>query len=34
MWAHGVGVACLIGFIVFAFCAIIVPPLDEQAAAR
>jgi cytochrome d ubiquinol oxidase subunit II len=33
MWAHGIGVACLIGFVALAFCAIVVPELDEQAAA-
>jgi cytochrome bd ubiquinol oxidase subunit II len=33
MWAHAVGVACLIGFVVLAFGAIVVPELDEQAAA-
>jgi cytochrome d ubiquinol oxidase subunit II len=33
MWAHGIGVACLIGFVVLAFGAIVVPELDEQAAA-
>jgi hypothetical protein len=33
-WAHAVGVACLIGFVVLAFGAIVVPALDEQAAIR
>ena len=30
-WAHGMGVACLIGFVVFAFGAIVVPPPPEDA---
>jgi cytochrome d ubiquinol oxidase subunit II len=29
-WAHAVGVVCLIGFIVLAFGAIVVPALDER----
>src|SRR5215831_2778792 len=28
-WAHGLGVACLIGFVVLGFGAIIIPALDE-----
>ena len=32
MWAHAVGVACLIGFVVLAFGAVAVPPLDEPGA--
>jgi hypothetical protein len=32
-WAHAIGVTCLIGFVVLAFAAIVVPALDEQAAA-
>ena len=31
MWAHAIGVTCLIGFVVLAFGAIVVPALDEQA---
>jgi cytochrome bd ubiquinol oxidase subunit II len=31
-WAHALGVACLIGFVVLAFGAIVVPALDEPAA--
>jgi hypothetical protein len=31
-WAHALGVACLIGFVLLAFSAIVVPALDEQAA--
>jgi hypothetical protein len=34
IWAHAVGVACLICFVVLAFGAIVVPALDEQAAIR
>jgi cytochrome d ubiquinol oxidase subunit II len=30
-WAHAIGVTCLIGFVVLAFGAIVVPALDEQA---
>jgi cytochrome d ubiquinol oxidase subunit II len=30
-WAHAIGVTCLIGFLVLAFAAIVVPALDEQA---
>jgi len=33
-WAHGIGVACLIGFVVFAFGAIVVPPPPEDALPR
>src|SRR5262249_18235601 len=33
-WAHGIGVACLIGFVVFAFGAIVVPPPTEDALPR
>jgi cytochrome bd ubiquinol oxidase subunit II len=33
-WAHAIGVTCLIGFVVLAFAAIVVPALDEQAATR
>jgi len=33
-WAHALGVACLISFVVLAFGAIVVPMLDEQAAAQ
>jgi cytochrome d ubiquinol oxidase subunit II len=32
-WAHALGVACLLGFVVLAFGAIVVPALDERAAA-
>jgi cytochrome d ubiquinol oxidase subunit II len=31
-WAHAIGLACLVGFVVLAFRAIIVPELAEQAA--
>jgi cytochrome d ubiquinol oxidase subunit II len=30
-WAHGLGVTCLIGFVVLAFVAIVVPALDEAS---
>jgi cytochrome bd ubiquinol oxidase subunit II len=33
-WAHAIGVACLFGFIGFAFRAIVAPALDQQAATR
>jgi cytochrome bd ubiquinol oxidase subunit II len=32
-WAHALGVVCLIGFVILAFGAIIVPAPDEQARA-
>jgi cytochrome bd ubiquinol oxidase subunit II len=32
-WAHALGVACLIAFVVLACSAIVIPALDEQAAA-
>ena len=33
-WAHAVGVACLIAFVLVAFAAIVIPALDEQVATR
>ena len=33
-WAHGIGVACLLGFVVFAFEAIASPPPQEGALPR
>ena len=33
-WAHTLGVACLAGFVALAFCAIVIPALDGQAATR
>jgi len=33
-WAHVIGVTCLISFVGIAFCAIVVPALDEQASSR
>ena len=32
-WAHALGVACLTGFVVLAFVAVVMPVLDERAAA-
>jgi cytochrome d ubiquinol oxidase subunit II len=33
-WAHGVGIAALVAFVVLGFCAIILPTIGEQAATR
>jgi len=33
-WAHGIGIACLFGFVVFAFGAIVVSPPAEDALPR
>ncbi|HTU63774.1 MAG TPA: hypothetical protein VMF89_35160, partial [Polyangiales bacterium] len=33
-WAHVIGVTCLFAFVGLGFCAIVLPALDEQAAAR
>ena len=33
-WAHIIGVTCLISFVGIAFCAIVVPALDDPASTR
>ena len=30
-WAHGVGLGCLLAFLVLAFCAIVLPALEQSS---